>query len=175
MPAIRQFRQLKRVCFTLNNYTAEDEERIQGNTESFSYCVYGRETAPTTGTIHLQGFINFKSKRSFDVIRTLVGIGGHIEPARGTDSQNKEYCSKSGDFWEYGVLSGQGHRSDLDACVQSIRGGATVADICSDHTGAFIKYFRGIERAIGILKLSKPIVRDFKTECKLAGLMLLLY
>lgn len=51
----RPRRQLKRVVFTLNNYGADDEERIQGATELYQYCVYGREVAPGTGTRHLQG------------------------------------------------------------------------------------------------------------------------
>lgn len=46
---------LKRVCFTLNNYSEEDERRIQEGTEFYRYAVYGRELAPTTGTRHLQG------------------------------------------------------------------------------------------------------------------------
>lgn len=46
---------LKRVCFTLNNYTEEDEQRIQAGVEFYRYAVYGRELAPTTGTRHLQG------------------------------------------------------------------------------------------------------------------------
>jgi len=46
---------LKRVCFTLNNYTDEDERRIQEGIELYRFAIYGRETAPTTGTRHLQG------------------------------------------------------------------------------------------------------------------------
>lgn len=48
-------RQLKRVCFTLNNYGEDDETRIQGSTDLYQYAIYGRETAPNTGTRHLQG------------------------------------------------------------------------------------------------------------------------
>lgn len=46
---------LKRICFTLNNYGPEDENRIQSNGELYRYAIYGREVAPTTGTKHLQG------------------------------------------------------------------------------------------------------------------------
>lgn len=46
---------LKRICFTLNNYTEEDERRIQESSEIYRYAIYGRELAPTSGTPHLQG------------------------------------------------------------------------------------------------------------------------
>ena len=36
---------LRRFCFTLNNYTEEDERRIQTNCALFKYLVYGREKA----------------------------------------------------------------------------------------------------------------------------------
>lgn len=45
----------KTYCFTYNNYTPEIETRLQQFlTENTEYSIYGRETAPTTGTPHLQ-------------------------------------------------------------------------------------------------------------------------
>lgn len=92
MPAI----QWKRITFTLNNYTEEDEQRIQAAQDSFVYCIYGRETAPTTGTRHLQGFVNLKQRTTLRNIKLILGNTAHIEAAKGTDQQNKEYCSKDG-------------------------------------------------------------------------------
>lgn len=55
-------RTYRRICFTLNNYNGEDEQRIQNETARYKYAIYGRETAPTTGTRHLQGYINFLNR-----------------------------------------------------------------------------------------------------------------
>lgn len=57
-----QNRTYRRICFTLNNYGEEDERRIKTEAHRYKYAVYGRETAPTTGTRHLQGYINFRNR-----------------------------------------------------------------------------------------------------------------
>ena len=75
-------------------------------------CLCGKEVAPTTGVHHLQGFIAMQPT----ALRASDGLVGtwkklfpflaraHLETARGTDAQNKEYCSKTGDvFLELGT------------------------------------------------------------------------
>lgn len=158
-------RQLKRVCFTLNNYTDQDETRIKDNEEYYQYCVYGRETAPTTGTPHLQGYVNFRTKRAFNAIKELLGQSAHIESAKGTDQQNRTYCIKGGDFVEYGTPRGQGHRSDLENVVDLIKSGRTIKEIAESETVQFIKYYRGIERTWQLICPTSGLgVRSFKTE-----------
>lgn len=159
-------RQLKRVCFTLNNYTEDDERRIQENSDLYEYAIYGREVAPTTGTRHLQGFINFKTKRDFNIVKRIIGELGHIEPAKGTDQQNKVYCGKGGDFQKIGICKGQGHRKDLEDLVDDIKGGLELYALAEKHTGLFVRYHRGIERTRDIIR-SGPDGnnrRNFKTE-----------
>lgn len=68
---------------------------------SCRYLCYGKELAPTTLTPHLQGYIYFRNAKSCAAVRAILG-GCHIEPAKGTYAQNKEYCSKGGDFFERG-------------------------------------------------------------------------
>ncbi|UDN67416.1 replication-associated protein [robinz virus RP_736] len=158
-------RQMKRISFTLNNYTEEDEQRIQQSFEFFQYAIYGRETAPTTGTRHLQGFINFKSKRELCAIKAIIGDRAHIEASRGTDHDNKTYCSKDGDMWEFGTPVGQGKRNDLEALSTDIKDGLDLYSVVEKHTSQFIRYSRGIERAIQILNGGRPgCGRNFKTE-----------
>lgn len=174
--ALRTRIRQKRICFTLNNYTSEDESRIQHNIENYQYAVYGRETAPTTGTKHLQGFINFKSKREFNAIRDIIGSGCHIEGAKGTDVQNQIYCTKSGDFWEYGIPVGQGKRSDLDSVAEDIKGGMGLFDVVNEHTSTFIRYPRGIKDAIEILRSGAPgSGRSFKTQVSYAQHFFIIY
>ncbi|AXL65891.1 replication-associated protein [Spinybacked orbweaver circular virus 2] len=153
---------LKRIVFTLNNYCEDDFVRIQSYVEIYQYCVVGRETAPETGTPHLQGFINFKSKREFGTIKTIVGDRAHIEPAKGNDVQNKEYCTKGGDYWECGTPSGPGYRSDLADVVQTVKGAKRLREVVERHPCEFIKYHRGIEKLFGML--SEREKRNWKTE-----------
>lgn len=65
------------------------------------YLLYGRETAPTTGRKHLQGYVYFNDAKTLpSVIRKLPNC--HVESARGSFTQNQVYCKKDGDFVESG-------------------------------------------------------------------------
>lgn len=82
--------------FTWNNYTDEDVNDITKmwpNMTGFRCVVYGKETAPTTGTPHLQGFICWKTAKSLAQLKKLSPKIRFI-PMNGTIDQNKTYCSK---------------------------------------------------------------------------------
>ncbi len=99
-------------CFTLNNYTDEDEQRIQ-NIDA-KYLIYGREVAPTTGTRHLQGYVQFKNPKSFNSTKKTLGKNAHLEVASGNPEQNKAYCVKEDTmYFEKGEVQSQGKRTDL--------------------------------------------------------------
>lgn len=108
----------KNWCFTWNNYNDEAlhllSQFCSGEQPVARYLIVGREVAPTTLTPHLQGFVSFTQRRTFASVRALLP-DCHLEGAKGTPNQNREYCSKSGDFDEYGTLpSGPGKRSDWE-------------------------------------------------------------
>lgn len=88
-------------CFTLNNYD-EDDENMFRELEC-KYLVCGREQCPTTGTKHLQGFVYFKNPRSFQGVREIEPQA-HWEKAKGTPEQNREYCTKEGNYFETGLI-----------------------------------------------------------------------
>ena len=52
----------KNWTFTFNNYTEFVERHIK-ESELFNYLIYGHECAPTTGTIHLQGYFQLAEKK----------------------------------------------------------------------------------------------------------------
>lgn len=104
----------KHWCFTLNNYDEAQEAVILALEPECDYIVYGYETAPSTGTHHLQGLICFKSKLRFTQVRTLLPDGTHIEPMRGTLLQASDYCKKEGMYQERGVLPNDSCCSVID-------------------------------------------------------------
>lgn len=120
----------KNWCFTINNPAAELPDRLP---RSATYLVFQVERGEQGGTRHLQGFIQFESKRRLSaVLGTFEGDyarpqpRGHWELARGNPAQNREYCTKSttreaGPF-EFGAISGgQGARTDLVECVKQVQ------------------------------------------------------
>lgn len=111
----------KGFTFTLNNYTNGHQDSLLalGATPFVQYLVFGREVAPTTGTPHLQGYIEFTNRRVFRSAVAVLPEGCHVERAR-DPSRAAEYCKKDGDYEEVGTptASNQGKRTDLDAFTE---------------------------------------------------------
>ena len=130
----------RRWCFTLPNYTPEDEQLLQSL--QTKYLIYGREISPSTNTPHLQGYIEFTNAKTLAATKAYIGLQRlHLEIANGTGAQNKTYCSKSdSDPYESGQISAQGARTDIAGYVAAIREGATTSDLMDSHPVELCKY-----------------------------------
>lgn len=95
-------------CFILCNYTPEDEESIAQavNEGHVRFCLYGREIAPTTGTPHLQGYMQFDSMPTLKVLKRMFPRA-HFEIARLDYETNAAYCKKDGDYVTLGTPKGK--------------------------------------------------------------------
>lgn len=126
MTSIRNF------CFTLNNWTGDEykqtEEYLRLNA---SYAVIGKEVGDE-GTQHLQGYVELISKTRFTTIKKNLPRA-HIEVRRGTALQASDYCKKDNDYLEFGEISKQGHRTDLDTArrMAADEGMRAVSATCS--------------------------------------------
>lgn len=90
-------------CFTYNNYTEEGETKLKefGKTDC-KWMIFGHETAPTTGTPHLQGYLVLKERlRGSQLNKNFDGKIIWIF-ARGSNEENKKYCSKGENIIEIG-------------------------------------------------------------------------
>lgn len=90
-------------CFTLNNYTSEEVALLRVLSDGCKYLIFGYEVGEK-GTPHLQGYLYFKDAKSFSATKKFLPKRAHLEKARGTPEENKEYCSKDGEFEERGDL-----------------------------------------------------------------------
>jgi len=86
-------------CFTINNYTSEDEEQVAVLSEKARYLIVGREGKDATP--HLQGYVVFKSQRTLRAVSKDLPRA-HLLIAKGSSLENRNYCSKEGDFHEVG-------------------------------------------------------------------------
>ena len=131
----------KRWCFTLNRYTAEEEQLIM-NSQVWSYLIYGKEIA-ASGTPHLQGYLELPQKMRFNTLKNSLGIPRiHLEAAQGSAEQNKEYCSKEGQVYESGepAVTQPGKRNDLAEYKQALDAGLTDRELSEQHFGTWAKY-----------------------------------
>jgi Putative viral replication protein len=102
----------KNWCFTLNNYTDQDVDRIMSLESDVDYLIIGKEVGES-GTPHLQGFVSFKSRVRRTTAIQRIGQA-HFTVCRNIEN-SVNYCKKDGDFMELGELPrGSGCRSDLE-------------------------------------------------------------
>lgn len=109
-------------CFTINNPTPADGAAL--DKIKFRYLIAGNEVGKQ-GTPHMQCYIYFHHAKTFSAVQKLLGGRAHIEAAKGSPAQNRVYCSKDGDFREWGELPRQGKRKDIDDIKELMNAGAS--------------------------------------------------
>lgn len=143
---------MKRVAFTKNNYTQEIFDKYANYIEKNCVCgVLGKETAPDTGTPHIQGFINLKTPRQFSTLQKVFE-GAHLEKAIADDEANFTYCTKSDPTaYKFGEPQNMGKRNDLDelkTVITAIKSGATKFQLMDQYPTTYSKHQRFIENYI---------------------------
>lgn len=103
-------------CITINN--PSDTEIADFENIECTYWCYNIEHERHS-TRHLQGYIHFKYQKSFKSIKKKL-TRAHIEAAKGSPSDNRDYCGKEGSIKEKGSLPQSGKRNDLSAQACSI-------------------------------------------------------
>jgi len=158
--------------FTVNNPTEEQKTHLHQLRESLDlyslvrYIAYQLERGETCNTLHLQGYIEFRQKRTMNQVKeTLQAPGAHLEPRHGSQEQARDYCLKEETRvegpWEGGTLSqGSGERTDLDSIRQLIKEGSSELDIADSHFGTWCTHHKAFAR---YKTLCLP-QRDFKTN-----------
>nr|WAE43939.1 MAG: replication associated protein [Cressdnaviricota sp.] len=93
----------KNFVFTINNYTEEIIADLKAHVPTTFRCLcFGREIAPTTGTPHLQGFVVFKTLKTFKQVCSFKHFKWYVERMKGTIDQSLKYCTKDKNFEIHG-------------------------------------------------------------------------
>jgi len=114
--------------FTTNNYT--DEDKNNAKRLNHKYLVYGLEVGEEKHTPHLQGYVQLKNPMTFDALNKHLQYRARIQVAKGSAAQNRTYCTKSGNFEEYGTVPSQGKRNDLNKIKEMVKQGTTMKEVC---------------------------------------------
>lgn len=137
--------QSKRWCFTINNFTDDDCAAVLKLCDSAVYLVCGQECGEG-GTPHLQGFVVFRGGVRLKTLKKKL-VRAHLEVARGTSAQNREYCIKEGNFEEFGEcpedtrISSESNRDNWQVAFDLAKAGRF-----SEIQPQFqIRYFRALQ------------------------------
>lgn len=145
---------VKRWCFTLNNYTADEYACVfplsvdasYGLPPVLDYACVGKEIG-AAGTPHLQGFCSFRERTRISGCRSLLPRA-HWEVARSV-KRAIEYCKKDGDFLEVGEAppeSAQGRRTDLELFKAAVKSGVRDRkDIREEFSSVCAQYPKFVE------------------------------
>lgn len=139
---------MKSWCFTLNNYTPADVDRLSRPIDCIDYLIFGKEVGES-GTPHLQGTVCFKSRKGLAQVIAVIGQC-HCSPTRNL-AQSIEYCKKEGNFVEWGIVptTNAGKRTDLDAFKDSVKGGVTdLSELRELHSSVCALYPRFVKEYI---------------------------
>jgi len=143
-------------CFTINNYSEATTKMLKDYAEGgkCSYMVIGFEEAPTTGTPHIQGYVQWKAPTRYASLRKEWTA--HFEVARGTGLQASNYCKKGENFLEFGQLrdttgadrgseGGEMERARWAGIRDRVAAGATTVEIIEEHPD-LLANFTAIDR-----------------------------
>lgn len=144
------------------NYDELAPERVDKFCQTGVYGIWCRETAPTTGTPHLHWYVRWKNARQLSAIKKLFPRA-KIEVAKGDDADQYIYMSKTDpNFKQYGVMSAQGKRTDLDEVKNEIMEGKRVDDIVLENPELYHYYGRTLHK-IEDLRMRK-VFRKHQTK-----------
>jgi len=146
--ANRHAKRTKYWCFTINNFVPSDVIGLRNlvKEEKADYVIFGREVGQS-GTRHLQGYLEFKSRKSLNQVRKIVSRKGHYEARRGSKEEAADYCRKEEDYEEFGEAaeSNRGARNDLEAIKARIDDGASDYEIAEEYFSRWCVYRRSFQ------------------------------
>lgn len=84
----------KNWCFTVNNYSAEEEEKLKGELPHVKYIVFQREHGHKEGTPHLQGYLELDRNMRLSFLQKNINGRATWLIRLGTQQQAIDYCTK---------------------------------------------------------------------------------
>lgn len=144
-------------CFTWNNYPENAKEIILGwiDKRHVKYLIAGAETAPTTNTKHIQGYVYWRTNTSFAKVKEFIPTA-HWERAKGSWKQNADYCSKESILIEHGEPPRAGARTDINEVREILQSGGSMRDVMIKATS-----YQAAKFGEMFLKYAPPQKRDW--------------
>nr|QXP07622.1 MAG: replication associated protein [Arizlama virus] len=158
--------------FTYHNYTVAEKISLRSavGQAGVQYIIFGEEVCPSTGTPHLQGYLQMNHKNIQRINKKFTDKVLYLKPAKAESGLNareleegtfmepysaRGYCMKDGNYVEAGEpthipAKEQGKRNDLQAVQDDINAGHNYQTISSTHFEASAKYNKFFKEQIAM-------------------------
>lgn len=141
--------QSRRWFLTINNEERSLEELSEyiKNLEHFKYAIFQREVGEKKETPHIQGFIIFTIGKRFSTIQNYFPRA-HIEQAKGTNTQARDYCSKEetrveGPI-EIGAFAEERARTDISNFLELVHLNSSNTELEKLYPNLYVKHLNKI-------------------------------
>lgn len=138
-------------------FTSFEKDMPNFDNENMKYLICGAEICPTTQKKHFQCYVHFKHQKTWSATQKYFEKYGkiHFEACKGSAESNIKYCSKDGNFKEFGEKPQQGKRNDLNLIKDQIVNGGNVEDILMDNPMIYHQYGRTLEKIEDVVMRNK--------------------
>lgn len=149
-------------CFTINNDSFDDLKTLLDAT--FEYLVFGFEVGEK-GTPHMQGYIYFKNAVIQSTVKGVLPRA-HLEIAKGGPDSNYDYCSKDGNYYEFGDKPLQG-KACFDKISEAMKNPEENFHLFHQYRKAFNEYTNSIKKdhEPKLIILSAKDKYDYASKC----------
>lgn len=143
-------------CFTLYPQHSNIDSICEPDPEIVQYIVWQNEVAPSTGKVHIQGYVCFVNPKTMSAAKKYLGHSVHLEPRAGTHAQARDYCTKEDtrvpdtEPFIWGVEPKQGSRSDLSEVAAFAMSGVSIIQLAEEYPSHYIKYNKGLSALINL-------------------------
>lgn len=145
----------KNWCFTDQIPKGELPSKPAIAAEGVKYLIAQKEVAPTTGQLHWQGFVSFKTNKRLKAVKKMLPRA-HWELAKGSASQNKVYCTKEASRApgtapvEFGDIPNPGKRTDLEEFATAVRSGKRARHLADEGFLALLARYPKLYAALAM-------------------------
>jgi hypothetical protein len=162
--------------YTLPNYGMDDVHRLRAlhtdRRNKVLYHVFQPEVGDS-GLNHLQGYIEFETRKRFTTVKRLLDERAHLESRRGTPREASDYCKKEdtrADHLDFGIFEvGElpahepGKRNDLLTVKKALDDGKHLWAIAQDDDDLAPTVLRN-HRSLGMYEQHVQAPRDHRTH-----------
>jgi len=126
----------------------ESVRRYFEDIEHMKYCVYQLEKGQE-GTIHIQGGIFYSIGKRFSTVKDTLPFA-HLEKAKGSNGQVRDYCTKTDtrikDPVELGVFAEERDRTDIRDFIQLAQSGVLNCELAKLYPMLYLKERNKLEQ-----------------------------